>query len=269
VTTLSIRAHAKINPYLAVGSIRSDGYHDIDTVFQALELHDVVTVSPSEEVRVVCSVPSLSGGANLVSEAIRLCEEIVDLPTLEVRIEKNIPIQAGLGGGSSDVAAALKLFDKTTGGALRPHMFSIGLACGSDVPFFLGESTRARAEGRGELLLALAAEPTSKLVIAMPRSVNCDTADAYARLDAMPERPEPRPENMPYNDFERVAPCESLALIDRMRALGIEDAGLCGSGSAVYGFSERSVEIADVLRSEGYWSVSTSTSAKFGEPWTP
>ena len=265
---VAIRAHAKINPYLWVGSLQADGYHEIDTILQAVELHDVLSFYPSDATTVRCSDPLLDGESNLVSKAYRLSSEFVNLPKLDIYIEKNIPTQAGLGGGSSDAAAALRVFDKLSGGSLANDINEIGLACGSDVPFFLGMGTRARATGRGEALQALDAIAEQALVVAKPLSISCNTADAYRRLDEIQNGPSQRPETMPYNDFERVAPCESLELLDRMRVLGVTKCGLCGSGSAVYGFVNQADNIAGALRSESVWAVATKTITNFGEPWT-
>ena len=262
------KAYAKINPFLAVGALREDGYHAIETIFQAIELHDVVSVTSADKTEVRCSDTSLDGEANIVNKALRLCSEVYKLPPILVHIEKHIPTKAGLGGGSSDAAAALKIVDRISSSALRPHLMSIALACGSDVPFFLGDSTLAMGKGRGEKLEPLPTESEQPLVLAMPVGIDCPTSTAYAQLDAIPERPIVRPEFMPYNDFERVAPCESLDLIDRLRSFSIEKAGLCGSGSAVYGFTSDANEIAERLRREGYWAVATHTISKFGEPWT-
>jgi 4-diphosphocytidyl-2-C-methyl-D-erythritol kinase len=266
--TIAISAHAKINPYLWVGGKRGDGYHEIDTVLQATSLCDTLIISPSSTFSVRCSDASLDGDSNLVSKAYRLACEIVDLPQLDVFIEKRIPTQAGLGGGSSDAAAALRVFNEFAHGALSGHLSDIGLACGSDVPFFLGSSTRARATSRGELLEPMATEMRS-LVIAKPLGVSCETRSAYAQLDALPNRPLNRPDIMPYNDFERVAPCESLVLLNRFKSIGVTECGLCGSGSAVYGFSERAGEVAASFSCESVWAVESATITTFGEMWTP
>jgi 4-diphosphocytidyl-2-C-methyl-D-erythritol kinase len=266
--TLHIRAHAKINPYLWVGPLRPDGYHEIDTTLQAVELHDVLTFSAAEKPTVRCSDPTLDGESNLVFKAYRLASELVDLPTLDIYIEKSIPTQAGLGGGSSDCASALRVLAKLSSGALDKHIVEIGKACGSDVSFFLGSSTRARATGKGDVLQPLTPIEIP-VVLAKPLDVSCDTAGAYRRLDEIQNRPLTRPDSMPYNDFERVAPCESLELIDRMRSMGITECGLCGSGSAVYGFTSDAAGIADMLRSEEVWATVTKTITNFGEPWTP
>lgn len=266
---MTLAAHAKINPFLAVGALRQDGYHDIHTILQAVEMHDAVTITPADETRVVCSIPELSGEGNLAYKAFRLCSEVFEFPPIEIRIDKHIPVQAGLGGGSSDAAATLRLLDRLASGVLGTNLDSLALACGSDVPFFLGSSTRARAQGRGEKLEPLDSPPETPLVLAMPQAVRCSTAEAFARLDALPDRPLNRPESVPYNDFERVAPCESIELIDRMASLGAGTAGLCGSGSAVYGVTADAERIAESLAAEGYWAVATKTIQSFGDPWTP
>jgi 4-diphosphocytidyl-2-C-methyl-D-erythritol kinase len=252
-----------------VGELQADGYHEIDTVMQAVELHDVLTFSLSDATRVRCSNALLNGESNLVFKAYRLASEFVDLPRLDVYIEKRIPTQAGLGGGSSDAAAALRVFDRISGGVLGSHINEIGLACGSDVPFFLGSGTRARATGRGEALQKIEVISEEGLVLAKPLTVSCNTADAYRRLDQIRKAPNHRPKTMPFNDFERVAPCESLELLDRLQVLGVANCGLCGSGSAVYGFTDETEKVAEDLRSECVWSVATKTITKFGDPWTP
>lgn len=266
--TYRVRAHAKYNPYLWVGRPRSDGYHDIDTILQAVELHDVLTVSPSSELRITCTDPSLNGEANLVFKAFRLCSELARLPLVEVHIEKNIPTEAGMGGGSSDAAAAMRIFNRVSRGALSAHLVEIGMACGSDVPFFLGSSGRARARGRGEIVTTLESAPKQSVVLAKPNEAGCSTSEAYERLDAQQNRPDTRPETMPYNDFERVAPRESLDLLERLRSLGAQSSGLCGSGSAVYAETEDAAAIASQLALEGYWSFATNTVRELGEPWT-
>jgi 4-diphosphocytidyl-2-C-methyl-D-erythritol kinase len=219
--------------------------------------------------RVLCSLPQLSGESNLAFKALRLCSEIFEFQPLEISIQKNIPLQAGLGGGSSDAAATLRLLNRISGGVLKPHLDSIALACGSDVPFFLGASPCARAGGRGERLQPLEAPTPAYLAVVMPYAVQCSTAEAFAKLDALPERQVVRPEKVPYNDFERVAPVESLELIDRLASFGAEPVGLCGSGSAVYGFSPEAGRLAEALSVEGHWAVATRTISYFGEPWTP
>jgi 4-diphosphocytidyl-2-C-methyl-D-erythritol kinase len=265
--TITINAHAKINPFLWVGPLRADGYHEIETVLQAVSLCDTLTFSPAQQLSIRCSDSSLDGDANLVAKAYRLSSEIADLPPLDIYIDKRIPSKAGLGGGSSDAASALRAFDYLSKGALTKQVSEIALACGSDVPFFLGGSTRAIAKGRGERLQPLQAESRS-LIIAKPANVASDTKSAYGKLDAIQNRPLTRPDIMPYNDFERVAPCESLEVIDRLRGLGLTECGLCGSGSAVYGVTQDSASIAAEIKSERIWVAECQTITSFGEIWT-
>lgn len=268
MTALGIRAHAKFNPVLRVGRLRTDGFHEVDTILQALELHDVVTLRPSNGgVTLTCSDESLSGESNLAWKALRLASEIIDLPHCAVHIEKHIPQQAGLGGGSSDTAAVLRLLDASLNNALSDHLLDIGAACGSDVCFFLGASARAQATGKGERLSPLIAGGSEPVVIAMPAGVRCSTEESYSRIDALRKDIDSRPDSMPLNDFERVAPPACLEIIDELRERTGE-AGLCGSGSAVYALSSQAGAIASELRSRGFWAVATHTITSFGAIWT-
>jgi 4-diphosphocytidyl-2-C-methyl-D-erythritol kinase len=264
---LAAKAHAKINPYLAVGARRKDGYHEIATVIQAIALHDLVTVSSAEATTVRCSNHALDGDDNLVSKALRLCREIADVPPLDIHIDKRIPLEAGLGGGSSDTGTALFLINKFAGGVLDTSLQSIALACGSDVPFFVLRHARAEATGRGENLKRLPILQPSKVVIAKP-AVGSSTAEAYRRLDECGVKTGDIPEAH-FNDFEKVAPVESLALIDLIAALGASPVGLCGSGSAVFGYADNADSISAHLAEKGYWTCSTETISEFSEPWTP
>ena len=265
--TLVGKAHAKINTFLAVGELRSDGYHSIGTIIQAIELHDVVKIAPSDIARVRCSDSALDGENNLVAKALRLCSEVVEVPPVEVYVEKNIPTEAGLGGGSSDVATALHLLNRKLHGALDSHILNIGIACGSDVPFFIHRHTRAHATGRGEQIQPLPASEVRQLVIAKPANTHRSTAGAYRLLDEKKSELNRNTAEF-HNDFERVAPCESLELIVRMAVHGCNPVGLCGSGSAVYGFTDKSQNVAQAIHLEGYWAVATSTLTEFSDPWT-
>ncbi|MGI8923225.1 MAG: 4-(cytidine 5'-diphospho)-2-C-methyl-D-erythritol kinase [Fimbriimonadales bacterium] len=270
---LRIKAHAKINPVLAVGPLRPDGFHEVRTILQAIELHDVVEFAVAESLELTCSIPKLSGEMNLAWKALRLISELVDVPKLRIDIQKHIPLEAGLGGGSSDAAAVIRGVNEWLGGVLsKPDMLAVGAACGSDVPFFLLGKPRARASGRGEVLSIVAAAPPSPLVIVQGHD-GMSTADAYRKLEEIdrPFRKWPGEDRF-YNDFERVAECEALELFDRLLSRGADRALLCGSGSAVFGTFESEQIAAGVaarLRGEGMWAVATRTIDFFGEPeWT-
>lgn len=260
---LRIKAYAKFNPFLAVGPLRPDGFHEVRTILQAIELHDLVDFASSESFELTCSMPELSGEKNLAWKALRLVAELVEVPNVQIHIHKNVPTSAGLGGGSSDAAAVIRAVDAWLGRVIsKQDMLAIGAACGSDVPFFLLGYPRARASGRGEILSVMAPPSPSPLVIAK-RPGGVSTADAYRKLDEIGRRFDRWPDEAEtYNDFERVIGCDVLEIVDRLLSLGATKAHLCGSGSAVFGTFESpelSAGASERLQSEGMWAVATRT----------
>ncbi len=191
---------------------------------------------------------------NTVTKAIQLYGELTDLPPVTVWVEKRIPSEAGLGGGSSDAASVLRGLQELLGHPVpASELAHIALQVGADVPFFLVGGT-AKATGYGEALTPLADVPTRWLTLARPDE-RCATGPMFQKLDALQYewREFPAGDEV-YNDFERVAPCACLDLIERLRVYGAESAGLSGSGSAVFGVFE-SREEADLaakrIKSEG------------------
>lgn len=251
--------------------MRKDGYHEIRTIFQAIELHDIVTVRESNAFKLTCTVPGLSGESNLAWKAIRLLSEMVDIPRVEITIEKNIPMEAGLGGGSSDAAAALHALNRWPQVQIENNvLMDIARACGSDVPFFLLRTPAAKAQSRGDELLPVPAMRKRKLVLAMPEA-GSSTRLAYAALDRMGHNrflDFPKQEAM-HNDFEKAAPQESLLLMQSLREMGAAETQLCGSGSAVFAEFEEPKPIAALLNSAGIWAVATETLETIEAPeWT-
>ena len=244
---IEINCPAKVNLFLAVGKKDAIGYHPIRTIFQAVGLYDVLTLESRESAsdpaggivhevgahRIASDWPEFPAEST-VSKALRLASEFVILPPLQVTIQKQIPAESGLGGGSSDAAGVL-LAIRQMGINILPHeVKEVAKAVGADVPFFL-LGGRAKAEGYGEILTPLPDLPSEWYVIVRPE-VGCATGQMYAALDAFEYlwRDFPNEDEL-YNDFERVAPCESLELIETLKSLGARDAGLSGSGSAVFG----------------------------------
>lgn len=260
---IRLRAHAKINTLLKVGATREDGYHEVRTIMQAVDLHDTVEVIRSNELSLTCSDPQLSGERNLAWKALRLLSELYEPPPVQIRIEKFIPLASGLGGGSSDAAAVLKAVDFLLGGAIpQSGLLAVAAATGVDVPFFASDFCRAEGTGRGDIVTEL---PATKrpVVLAMPQ-LGCASGDAYARLDALADRADDA-----QNDFESVAPEESIRLMNFLANQGACDAHLTGSGSAVFGFTkseQEAVEIAQNVRKDGNWAVATHTLEKISEP---
>jgi 4-diphosphocytidyl-2-C-methyl-D-erythritol kinase len=223
-----------LNLFLSVGPVDRRGYHPLRTIFQAVSLGDTLEIEVSDRNEVLCNDASVPP-ENTVSRTLRLLAEVVNLPPLRVTLQKEIPSQSGLGGGSSDAAGLMRAAEVISGLPIpRPELFGLAETIGADVPFFL-VGGRARAEGYGERLTPLPDGREQWFVISRP-NVGCDTKAAFQRLDVTPYpwREFPDGDDL-FNDFERVAPCESLELIERLLAHGARDAALTGSGSAVFG----------------------------------
>ncbi len=270
--TLRVLSHAKINPFLAIGPRQEDGYHEIITVLQLISLHDEITVEECDSFRFVCSDPSLDNEENLVMKAMRLLSEQIELPPVKLTLQKEIPWQSGLGGGSSNVAASLRAIEAWRKEPLPESLLvSIASAVSSDAPFFLSGAAAAGCEGRGEIVHPLPPPQETPLVIAKP-DVGVSTKEAYERWDALSVKPSlpTEKESLEFrNDFEMVAPQESLDLIERMRAEGARVAHLCGSGSAVFGMfpdMDHAIQTARQLRREGYWAQPAHTLEKAPKP---
>lgn len=254
-----VRAYAKVNLDLRVLGPRADGYHEIRTLFQTIALHDTLWFSRVQgPLRVTSTDPELPTGAgNIVGKAARLVWAAGgrggEPRGVTVRIVKRIPVQAGLGGGSSDAAAALVALDRLWNARLSPaDLHRLAASLGSDVPFFLAGGT-ALGAGRGDVLYPLPDLPARFVVVAQP-SEGVSTAEAYRWLAAARGGPG-RLQQLavpwsPYqtavgNDFERVvfARLPAAARLRRVLArAGAELAMLSGSGSAVFGLFERERE---------------------------
>lgn len=255
MTVVIRRARAKINLTLDVGARRPDGYHDIRSVMQTVALHDTLTVTHTPQqpgVRLEVMGDEAEGvpadKTNLVHRAAtHLLKLAGDGSGLHISLQKRIPSQAGLGGGSSDAAATLLAVNELLGLALSAERLAeIGVTLGADVSFFLTGGT-ALVEGLGERVTLLPSfSPTKPLVIVKP-PVGVSTADAYSALDALPDRQTGtateawlRGERSLANDFEAVIipnygeiAAAHAALLWTGEARESFNPLLCGSGAAV------------------------------------
>ncbi|MDN5363430.1 MAG: 4-diphosphocytidyl-2-C-methyl-D-erythritol kinase [Eubacteriales bacterium] len=194
--TISLQAPAKINLSLDVWGRREDGYHEVEMIMQTVALHDVLHLRRRGDGEIVLQcrgeeVPA--GPENLVWKAAVLLKEqaSLDLPGVEIVLEKNIPVAAGLAGGSTDGAAALRGLNRLWGlNYSREQLLQLGGRLGADVPFCLLGGT-ALARGRGEKLQPLPPAPFFHVVLAKPR-VAVPTAEVYRHF--RPEDREPRPD---------------------------------------------------------------------------
>ncbi|HEY3317793.1 MAG TPA: 4-(cytidine 5'-diphospho)-2-C-methyl-D-erythritol kinase [Coriobacteriia bacterium] len=279
---LLVEAPAKVNLYLAVGERRSDGYHDVETVMQALELHDSVLLTPADTLRVTCEPdPGLPGDENLVARAARALGEAVGRdPAYAIRVRKRIPAGGGLGGGSADAAATLAgLAHAWALDARDPALVASAASVGADVPFFLAGGC-ALLRGRGDRLVKRLPDPRLHVALVNP-GVPVSTAAAYAALDATPRPAAPGaagmvaaleagdPQGIGRALFDDMTPAalglapvvaDALALLrDRAGVLG---ACLSGSGSTVFGIFADALsaeEAARAGRGHGWWAEATRT----------
>lgn len=190
MTTLYEGAYAKVNLTLDVLGKREDGYHDIKSVMQAISIRDDVQidVGTGKPWKLTCSREDIpTDSRNLAWKAAQVyCDALGKDPDgLEIRIEKRIPSEAGLGGGSADAAAVLRALNRHYGEPLSiMALAELGAQVGSDVPFCVLCGT-AMVEGRGERLRKLPDLPECFFVVCKP-SFSCSTAELYRKLDESP-----------------------------------------------------------------------------------
>ncbi len=190
---MQINAYAKINLGLDITGRRSDGYHDLRMVMQTIDLHDVITIraipeiNGSEEegnVLVTCNDSSLPvDERNLAFRAAKLLfREFSITDNLEIDIIKNIPVAAGLGGGSADAAAVLKGVNEFFGlGLSDEELMERGAELGADIPFLINGGT-ALAQGIGEILEPLGAPLGLTAIVAVP-DIMVSTKEVYEEYD--------------------------------------------------------------------------------------
>jgi len=197
---VTVRVPAKVNLELMVGPLLADGYHDLATVFQAVGVHDDVSVERSDDWGVTVNGSNSDlvpvDETNLALRAARLLarESGVDEP-VHITIDKDIPVAGGMAGGSADAAAALVACDALWGiGSSKAALQDLGAELGSDVPFALNGGT-AMGSGRGDQLIPVLGRGRYHWVFAMS-DVGLSTAKVYAecdRLRAQRRVPEPAP----------------------------------------------------------------------------
>lgn len=181
---MEIDAYAKLNLTFEVLGKRPDGYHEVKTVMQTVDLADRLTIEHWPTLQVVCDTPELSGEANLVwKAAAALARKKGIQPCARIGIEKRIPVAMGLGGGSSDAAAALRALNELWDlSASTDLLGEIAADIGSDVSFFLWGGT-ALAEGRGEIVSPMPPITPFNLTLIFPDLFISDkTRRMYSRL---------------------------------------------------------------------------------------
>lgn len=246
-------AQAKINLFLRVLGKEQDGFHSIETLFLRLGLSDDVTVRVTDLGRAV-DCEGLEGVApenNLAYRAAEAYSAVAGWPRgFSIEITKRIPAGAGLGGGSADAAAVLRILETLAAEPLgKQTILDISRQLGSDIPFLVSDSAMAFAWGRGERMLALEPLPKKPVLIAVPE-FGVSTAEAYAALDrsgaiASASYLTSVPELTSWqsvaasaqNDFEGVVGAqhpEIPRLISTFKLAGAQISRMTGTGSAVF-----------------------------------
>ena len=286
---VTVRAHAKINLDLRVLGTRPDGFHELRTVFQALDLHDTIECIPRVgPFAIECETAGVPlDRSNLVwraAEALwRSLRREGSVRDVLVRVQKRIPLQGGLGGGSTDAAATLLALAHAWRLPLRPNQFvDVASTLGADVPFFLSGGT-ALGLGKGDEIYPLADLPRHWVVLLVP-GFGVASVDAYNWYDAERETghgsmvreaqyvPGPWPSRAAQmiNDLE--APIarhhpEIEQMKTALRRAGALAAAMSGSGSTVFGlFQKRKDAVLAVERlSASGWRVVLTESLGRGE----
>ncbi|MBI5143121.1 MAG: 4-(cytidine 5'-diphospho)-2-C-methyl-D-erythritol kinase [Nitrospirae bacterium] len=267
---MRIYAPAKVNLCLRVIGKRSDGYHNIESVFYQVNLFDTLFIEPREKLEFVCDSRDIGPPeSNLVVKAAELLRlETGTTAGARLRLEKKIPAGAGLGGGSSDAAAALKGLNAFWRLGLPVHrLHELAERLGSDVPFFI-HGPAARVGGRGEVVEPfIPPEPLHLLLVKPECSV--PTAWAYRSLDLTNKGTDYKlacfgiadlaTDRMPeafHNDFEAVVIARFPVIGEiksRLLELGAMGAVMSGSGSAVAGIFSSNAEAEKAADGFGGW----------------
>lgn len=182
-----MKAPAKINLGLTVLGRRADGFHNIESVMQQVSLSDILVLEESQErgYSFHCNVPGLSGPDNLVCKAADALYSAAagSLPGVKIMLYKNIPVEAGLGGGSSDAASLLLGLNRYLQLELPlERLLQIGADLGSDIPYCMTGGT-ALVGGQGEDVEPLPSLPFYWVVLAVPEGASISTAEAYKAFD--------------------------------------------------------------------------------------
>ena len=261
------KAYAKINLGLDVTGRRKDGYHLVKMIMQSVDLADVLEMKAIEEDRIGLTT-DMEGlecdESNLVYRAAALIREKYHISQgLEIRLEKHIPLAAGLAGGSSDCAAALRGAAELFGLKIsEEELRGLGVSLGADVPYCLMGGT-ALAEGIGDVLTPLEDMPDCGILLAKP-SVSVSTGHVYRALDELSDYPHPDIDGMRAaiakgdlkgitdrlaNVLEYVTVDEHEEIVrikDAMMRLGAMETLMSGSGPTVFGIFETFEEAANV-----------------------
>lgn len=264
--------NAKINIGLNITERRPDGYHNIESVFYPINLQDAVEIKtiegeePQGEYKLKVSGTILDGTPddNLVVKAYKLLRKDFNFPAQKIHLYKHIPVGAGLGGGSSNAAAIIKMLnEKFALGLTSEQMQNYAVQIGADCPFFIN-NTPVFATGIGNIFTPIEFSLHGKTIILVKPDIFVSTRDAYALVKPSPaaiplteaiKQPISEWKQIITNDFEKSVFAkypEIAAIKDKLYDMGALYASMSGSGSAVYGIFDSPIEYADEIFS-GYF----------------
>jgi 4-diphosphocytidyl-2-C-methyl-D-erythritol kinase len=241
--------NAKINLGLHVTRKRDDGFHDIETVFYPVQLHDALEILPSGKEKSSLSLHGKAlppGGENLCMKALHLLQQDFSMPPVEMHLLKHIPSGAGLGGGSSDAAYTLRMLNELFSlNISNNELENYAARLGSDCPFFINNAA-VFASGRGEVFSPVSLDLSGKYIVIVTPGIHISTPEAFALITPLPGRPSPRETTQKpihewkgqlVNDFEKPV-FEKYPSIKSLRDMLYEEgalyAAMSGSGSAVF-----------------------------------
>ena len=240
--------NAKINVGLNVVEKRSDGYHNIESCFLPIPWYDALEIVEAESLSFSSSGIPIPGNTNIVVDAFKLIQKEFDIPAVAIHLHKNIPIGAGLGGGSSDAAFMLKMLNTKFKLALSDgELEQYAAQLGSDCPFFIENKTKF-VQGTGNKFSKIRVNLNNYYIAVIYPEIHVSTQQAYAGLipqkaandlkKTLEDTPVTAWQGLVKNDFEQTALAEVLAVKEKLLKDGAVYASMSGSGSAVYGLFE-------------------------------
>lgn len=252
--------NAKINLGLNIVSRRTDGYHNLETLFYPVGVRDALEIIPTGEdtgYRFFQRGLKIEGetGENLVVKALKVISAEKRIPAIDIHLLKRIPFGAGLGGGSSDAAFMLKLLNDTFSlGYTLPELEERAARIGADSPFFI-RNRPALAKGIGNLLEEVELDLSGYFFVLVKPNITVSTREAYALvspsipevpLEEVVKRPVSEWKELMKNDFEPSVfkkYTEICKIKEELYANGALYASMSGSGSSVYALFEKATEI--------------------------